>query len=265
MFSSKVCTNLSEANVIITETKSGLDCKVFCPACNSPITLSSCVNDVTGKCSFSGFNFSRHYAKHPKLNVTDGYRGFVDGLNSGRAGTQFAVSKPDDHRHDSVIDLNATRYSEKMDIEDNLTPALKSNERSPKSSVCTNCIDLEKRLGKMNDLARQYKKDLASLREVQEELNQKLIDKTCNVCVVLKNECIELKKEMEVKNALLLDQKIDGQGTSDGTSNLCNDCIGLKNQIAESCGSMTELKQKLEGIAIATQKLKVDLKKKGKL
>lgn len=67
-FIQKICGNLTEDNVIIDGTGFGLVCKVICPECNTPHTLSSSVNKTTGKSSFSIFNFNRHFKKHDKPN-----------------------------------------------------------------------------------------------------------------------------------------------------------------------------------------------------
>lgn len=59
----KIWAELPEMNVTV-ENKDGFVCKIKCPECNVVRTLSSSVNKVTGKTSFSLHNFKVHFNSH---------------------------------------------------------------------------------------------------------------------------------------------------------------------------------------------------------
>lgn len=65
----KICREFCENNITIKNAENGLNCKVSCPDCGAgskEYALSSSRNQITGKTSFSYFNFERHYSKAHK-------------------------------------------------------------------------------------------------------------------------------------------------------------------------------------------------------
>lgn len=222
----KVCLNLSDQHVIITETPSGLSCKLYCPECTYPIKLSSCVNDLTGKCSFSIYNFSRHYTKHQKsMNFLGDNQYFVDSLSQKAAETryeQLAMNEVDDH--DSDVCLNGTQYSVNMDL--TMPSTDKSSPNEPHSIPCTECIKLKQEIELKDKFLLEYQGRLKNANEIQE--------KSCQI----------IENKMPTP---------------------CDDCNGLQKQIDECTTKFNDCNERLINSINFCRKKNCELKEKGKL
>lgn len=249
---------MTEAHVTIEKSSSGLSCKIECPECNSSLTMSSYVNENTGKQSFSTNNFTRHFTIH---------------RNAQKADHQ---DDPSSSRFHSVISGNLSTYELKKQIESKDVEIAGFKERvkilqENIDSDCAHCeskhaeiagfkervkilqekIDsdcahfelLKAKIEENSILLANYEKRLKE--NESKNLNNHLLDNYSNAITCA--NCTKLENQILTKNASI--ETLETQlalARNNGNLVKCGDCPVLKREMTEKNGLIADLEGRLQ-------------------
>lgn len=220
-------------------TPSGPHCSFICPTCHEKKSISTSVNESTGKRYFTIHNFSRHFKTHPSSETVDIDCPSTSGMSQGKnqndtaSGTNGADhQKPDCISCNELKDVISAKDSTLSDYKTRLDKLMESQQ---------NCNACDSMIGQIAE------KDatILALKKSSEAVAHN------SVCEI-ERERTEWSNRLREKDGKLLeyDQRLQDLLKDRGSDPLpCERCDGLNKQL-----------QEMEKISAENQAMKAELK-----
>lgn len=268
---------MNQDDVIVESLPNGgLQCKIICPECKEPRTLSSSVNEATGKSSFSVYNFTRHFKTHQIAPPNSQNESRDDQTCTGCSALHNSVAQKEaviselNRQLETTVQQHSAELNNLLLEKNTLLMKYESVPPNDCQQPCAVCTELTKKIQELstNNKPCQVEGDV-TCEERRERLIQALREKNATISDyearlsdVLKNgaqactNCFQLSGIVSQKNAI-----IDDLGHR--LNEMQHKHESEKNELVNQMASMNnDLKQEIDRLKVelaGAEKMKIEL------